>query len=270
MARATFSFISPEFNKDETNTMQLLICVGSFSFSYLIAKEKQILLIEKYNVPVTEDNLAQIFDEHYWLQNQYQKVVVAHLSQYATVVPNHLFKYNAKEVLDLMYDEDVDSIKTFNDYCATQQVQIIYRTSNEIVRKMIRSFPNNDSYHLQTLLINGLKNNNVQRIVVAVIDHTFTIQISNGAQLLLSKTIVCDSNQSFLYNLLAFCKMYNCNTDQVQLSFVGWVTEDANLFIDTKKYFAHVDLIKDNSLFWNNELIESQYVALFNFLYLAK
>ncbi len=270
MPKPTYSFIDTVFEETLYAECDLLIVIGSFSYSYAIVRNEQIIVLEKFSITTNTESLLHVYDERSWLTKDFNRVVVAHITSTSTVVPTTHYNSNAKEILELLYDQDAEAIKAYCDDCNDNTLKVIYRTHNDIVRKMIGQYATADVYHLQTVMINQTQNLAESTLTLMAIDHTYVLQLHTAEKLMLSKTIVCDSNQSFLYNILAFCKMYQIDTNQVKVELGGWLMEQSPFYDEVQKYFSSVQLAKNTNLFWNENFIEPQYAVLYGYLYNAK
>jgi hypothetical protein len=263
----TYSYIAAEYISNNTSNYKLLICISSLSFSYMVVHNNEILVLEQFNIDVNKSSLNELMENNSFITKTYETVNIAYVSPYSTLIPKEYNNDSAQQALDILYDEDIEFRKVFNDYSKPYGLYVYYKVANDIVRTMISQYPLANSFNIQTLMLDQLIPIANQTVQVCVIGFTYVIQLFNDSKLQLSKTFICDSNQTFLYHILAFCKMYQLNPEEVSFEFLGWINEDSVLFELVKKYFVHVSVLKNNNLTWQNtDFIAPQYAVLYQLL----
>lgn len=237
-------------NKLTNQQLSIQIGLNGLSFCILdvsthtIAALKTVAFERKTNPLELLDRLKELFSKEPLLQNDFENVTLIHNNELSTLVPKPLFnedvladylKFNSKILKTdfISYDEVLlgDSICVYVPYVNINNY--IYEKFGEFTFK-----------HISTVLIESIlqleKNSEATKLYVHVNPTHFELIVIDKSKLIYYNTFEYVTKEDFIYYILFTAEQLNLNPEVFQLTFIGEIDKESNLYKIAYKYIRNV------------------------------
>ena len=249
--------------KTQHKNLSIQFSLDGFSFCITDIPSEKIIHFTEYTF---EEKLATpelllekvetIFTSDTSLQQDFDTVEVIHQNNLATLVPSKYFDENAlKSYLDF-------NIKTLaTDFIAhdglqqtdTKNVYVPYVNVNNY---LFQNFGEFEYKHHATVLIDKLllfsKEKKATHFFANVSNSQLDIVVVKNEQLALYNTFTFNTKEDFIYYILFVAEQLGLNPDEFQLTFLGDIEENSEIYKITYAYVRNIDFIKTTSTFFSS------------------
>ena len=249
----------------QTSIKKLSIQFSLDGFSFCIENDSdQIYHFSSYtfdkkvHTPVALlEKIKEVFIEDTQLQQDFNSVLVIHQNNLATLVPNMVFdEKNLKKYLSLTIKTLVNDFITF-DHIESIVAKNVYVPYININNYLFQNFGEFEYKHHSSILIEKLLNYSkkleTKTMYVHVSENNFDIVVCDGNQLLLSNSFTFETKEDFIYYILFTAEQLALNPNVFQLTFLGDIEKDSEIYTITYNYVRNISFIKNETSFLQNE-----------------
>lgn len=248
--------------------LSLQVHLNGFTFCVFDTLDNKILSVKE--VDFTTFPKAKIVEDYYWksfvdnpeLKDLYDEILVLHDSNLDTFVPKALFdeRYLGNY---LQYNTKVFTTDFFAfDIISNYEMHHVYIPFANINNFLIDQFATFNYKHASSILVSKLldysKNVEEKKIFVHFSVNKFEIVIVQNQKLLLFNSFDFVTNEDFIYYLLFTTEQLNLNPEQFNISLLGEISEESELFQIAYKYIRNVTLFNISDLQKNNDFSNAQ------------
>ncbi len=236
-----FSFCITDLTTNDVNLF------SEYIFEKTIASPE--LLLEK---------IMYIFANDKDLQQDFKSVSAIHQNNLATIVPNDFFDRN-NLVPYLKY-----SVKTLAtdfityDKLSSINANTVYIPYVNINNYLFQNFGEFEYMHHASVLINKLitkiKNSSTKTgFFVNVAPNLMDIIIIENDKLSMYNSFSYSCKEDFIYYILFTAEQLQMNPEEFQLTFLGKIESDSDLYKITYNYIRNINFIKSSTCFFNED-----------------
>lgn len=217
------------------------VALGDYLFKEKTARTPQNLLT----------NIADVFDANQYLKNRFNSVIVSHINDLSSLVPQPLF------------DEDKLSgyiefnNKTFkHDYFVYDELENhdmvnVYIPYVNVNNFFIDQFGGFEYKHFSTILVETLFNiykySLTPQMFVNVCHSHFEIVVVSDKKLQLYNTFKYATKEDFIYYILFTAEQLKMNPEKFELKLLGNIEKDDELYDIAYKYVRNISLLENRS-----------------------
>ncbi|MFD0993645.1 DUF3822 family protein [Tenacibaculum geojense] len=247
----------------DTKQLSIQFSLDGFSFCIQDVATKEIVSFTEYGfeTPVStpellQDEIATIFEQDKELQQDFKKVKALHQNDLYTLVPNDYFdKKHLKTYLDFNIKTLTNDHITF-DRIPTYEVRNVYVPFVNINNYLFQNFGEFEYYHHASVLIPNLlkysENNTKTNFFVNVSNFSLDIVVIDSKKLLLANTFNYQTKEDFIYYILFVAEQLQLDPNEFQLTFIGAIEKESELYNIVYNYVRNVDFIQPSSTFLKN------------------
>ena len=186
--------------------------------------------------------VAEIFNQHSYLDEPYYKVLAGYDYPQSTLVPLPLYKKeDCGSLLSTLYGVNGSSA-IISEPVMGWDLYNVYAVPKEMHEWMNKKFSSGNYWHQYTIAIRGKEaRDNSGLLQVDLRPDDFTIIAFAGGKLLLAQTFIYSTPEDILYYLLKVCQENNLSQEQVLLSLSGLIEKQSVLYKELYQYFIHVE-----------------------------
>lgn len=228
-------------------TMKELNVFSEYVFEKTIASPE--LLLEK---------IMYIFSNDKDLQQDFKTVSAIHQNNLATIVPNDFFDRN-NLVPYLKY-----TIKTLAtdfityDNLSSINANTVYIPYVNINNYLFQNFGEFEYKHHASVLIDKLsatvKNSSIKTsFFVNVAPNLMDLVVIENEKLILYNSFSYSCKEDFIYYILFTAEQLEMNPEEFQLTFLGKIETDSELYKIAYTYIRNINFIKSSTCFFNED-----------------
>jgi len=237
--------------------LSILINLDGFSFCIYALPKKQPIVFQRFKFKekaTTPERLLNkieyIFSENEFLKESFNKVTVVHQNELATLVPTVLFdennlKHYLKNSVKVLPMDFISFEK--NDTLDATTVYIPFVNVNNFLLNHYGSF---EYYHCFSKLTELLKNEDLNstkdKIYVHVNKNNFELLAFKSNQLKVINRFEFKTPEDFIYYILFVAEQYDFDTEDVQLTLLGDIIKESDLFDILFKYVRNIEFWTTN------------------------
>lgn len=238
--------------------LSLRVSLKGFSFCVRDTFENKVLAIQHVDFSSMSKSLS--VEEFYelafldfpQLADSYDEVVVLHHNSLSTFVPKGLFEAEYMGSY-LQYNTKVFETDFFAfDDISNHEINHVYIPYVNINNFLIDQFTVFDYRHSSSVLVSKLldlsKNIDEKQLFVHIDDETFQVIVVQNQKLLLFNSFDYTTKEDFIYYILFVAEQLNLNPESIQVSLLGDISEESELFQIAFKYIRDVKLFDVSSL----------------------
>ncbi|MBS9774802.1 MAG: DUF3822 family protein [Tenacibaculum sp.] len=249
--------------KSQEKKLSIQFSLDGFSFCITDIHTKSILVFTEYefDVIVTTpelllEKIKQIFHENKELQQDFKEVIVIHQNYLSTIVPDEYFD---EEKLKTYLDYTIKTLP--NDYIVfdginTIKANNVYIPFVNVNNYLFQNFGEFEFKHHSTVLIEKLmeytKNDEKEHFFVNVSKKNIDIVVTKNNELILYNSFLYNTKEDFIYYILFVAEQLEINFKELQLTFLGSIKKNNELYNMAYKYVKHISFIQSNSDFFAN------------------
>ena len=238
-------------NKLTNQELSIQLSLSGLSFCILqrdtntISALKEVSFEKKLNPIEVQDQLEHLFSTEQILQDPFSKVYLIHENEISSLVPKPLFqdhcladylKFNTKILKsDFITFDTIEINDSINVY-------VPYVNINNFIYDKFGAFT---FKHFSTILIQQIllieKHTETPKVYAHISSNHFEIVIIEKGKLILYNTFEYTTKEDFIYYILFTAEQLNLNPETLNLTFIGDVVKDDDLYNITYKYIRHVD-----------------------------
>ena len=248
----------------EIKNLQLSIqfSLDGFSFSINSLSLEKTLFFSKYTFNSSLQSpekllkeITSIFETDTNLQQDFEKVVVFHQNNLATIVPNEYFNENSlKDYLnftiktlatDFISYDGIDDIEAKNVY-------IPYVNINNY---LFQNFGEFEYKHHASELIEKLitKNSGEEKQVFINVSKTsFDVVVLQQKNLILYNNFTYKTKEDFIYYVLFIAEQLALHTEQTNFFLLGDINENDDLYKIAYTYIRNISFLESKNTIFNN------------------
>jgi len=206
-----------------------------------------------YNVEMACNELANIVNEEKLLQQVFRTVSLSIVTPKFTLVPSALFDQNKRENylnFNSQWNESEEEISS--NYLKNLQIYNVFALPNVVKNTTLKLFPNAKIYHQGVPLLESVvaryKNQENEKVIVHVQASHLEIIVLEGKKLIFFNTFNYKTSEDFIYYILFTCEQLKLNPEELHLTLIGEIKQDASLYVILNKYIRniHFGLRPDN------------------------
>lgn len=230
--------------KHKTQDYDLSIQLGLNGFSFCIKHKIEVLAIQSYNEPLNE--LIDTIKNHNWLNQKYKSININLVTNKHTLIPSSLFDINNQEDYLKFNNHNCEKNESLFDklkQIPAHQLYAISHAEKDIIQTF---FPKAQIKHFGSTLIDILSTyeRSAQQVFISVKTNVMSILVMNKKGLLLFNTFQYQSAEDFIYYILFVLEQLNFNPNTLDLSFLGEIYPESELYKLTYKYIRNIKFIK--------------------------
>jgi len=196
------------------------------------------------NPELLAEKLETLFKNNKQLQEDFHKVEAIHNSSLSTLVPNEYFN---EDSLKSYLDFNIKTLKS--DFIAfdelkkipAKNVYVPYVNLNNFLFQHFGSF---EYRHHSTILIDKLlsySNNKDFSFFVLVGNQQLEITVIKNNNLIYYNSFEFNTKEDFIYYILFTAEQLKLNPDKFELSFLGDITKDSELYNIAYQYIRNIE-----------------------------
>ena len=240
-----------KINKLTNQELSIQLSLSGLSFCILqrdtntISTLKQVSFEKRLNPLELQDQLEHLFNSETALQDSFEKVYLIHENELSSLVPKPLFqedcladylKFNSKILKsDFITFDSIEINDSVNVY-------VPYVNINNFIYEKFGAFT---FKHFSTILIQQIllieKNTESLKVYAHINSNHFEIIIVKKGKLILYNTFDFITKEDFIYYLLFTAEQLKLNPETLNLTFIGDIIKDDDLYNIAYKYVRHVD-----------------------------
>ncbi|MBV1888005.1 MAG: DUF3822 family protein [Urechidicola sp.] len=245
---------------NDNKHLSILLRSNGFSFCILDKDTNTFSIVEtisfndKNSTPQKQLELLDIsFKKYELLSQKFGSINVTHSNNLSTLVPKPFFnKENLKDYLK--YNLKVLS----NDFVAHDSISNadiinVYIPFVHYNNYLFESFGSFNYHHSSTVLIEMIlshfKNSDKTHFFVNVEDDLFQIVILKNKKIEFFNTFNYKTKEDFIYYILFATEQLQLNPEELQLTFLGDIEKESQLFNITFKYVRNIDFYSKKNKF---------------------
>jgi hypothetical protein len=231
----------------------MTLLVGADSLYYMVNDAQlNVLVLRSYHFDFRRDHilrnsLHELFMEDELLRETYRTCKIAISSPHFTLVPEKM--YDPRE--HKTYMNNLTSLSAHerlqSDALKQVQMQNVYVVDNEVINLLSNYFPNQQTFHSLSALIQGY-----QRIAEMQVGHQVFVNLRDGVaqlfffegrNLIFTNTFSFRTPQDALYYVLMTYEQFKLNPEQTPLGISGSLTQDGEIYRLFYRYIRHVNFV---------------------------
>lgn len=235
---------------------KLTLLVAPEGFSYAVTDTLTGRITQVRTIDFSQMSKTESAEDHYWkafvdnfdLTRDYDQVTVIHDNNLNTFVPKALFdedylgsylQYNTKVFETDFFDYDDLTPHEMNN------VYVPFVNLNNFLIDHYGPFTykNANSILVQKLLERS-RNNDQRQIFAHIAAKHFELVVVQNQKLILFNSFQYSTREDFLYYLLFTAEQLNLNPENVQVTMLGDVTENSDLYRAAYDYVRNVSLLE--------------------------
>lgn len=249
--------------------LSIQISLNGLSFYILNTKESAIVKIEHivFDKKVTPfellDAIKHTFNTKEWLNEDFDNVLVIHVNELATLVPEPLFNEDAiADYLKLNTKILKTDFITFDTISVNETINVYvpYVNVNNYIYERFGDFTYK---HYSTILIEEIlaqeKNASGNKMYIHVNATHFEIIVIKEGTLALYNTFEYHTTQDFIYYVLFTAEQLNLNPEVIETVLLGSITDDDALYSILYKYVRHISFGSRKDNFSTNNQIKNDH-----------
>ena len=256
--------------------LSIQFSLDGFSFCITDAISKKNILFTNYvfkntvSTPeVLLDKIINIFATDTDLQQDFTSVIAIHQNNLATLVPTTYFdRNNLAPYLKYTVKTLLTDFITY-DCLLNNTVNTVYIPYVNINNYLFQNFGEFEYKHHSTVLIEKLvhfsKENSEAQFFVHVSKNHLDIIVCKNDSLLFYNTFTYTTKEDFIYYILFTAEQLQLNPDVFQLTFIGDIEKDSDLYKITYTYVRNINFMNPISNFFADDTTfsnHSNYILL--------
>ena len=147
--------------------------------------------------------------------------------------------YNEDLVADQLrlFFGDIQNKQFFTDKVEDKQVKIIYGIEETLPKFLSSKFPQAESLHLASGLLQS-KENEFEGLQIVCFQNRFLVKLIQDQQLLFMQQMEFKTAEDVCYHLLNICKQSEVKDPEINIS--GMIESNSPLLVEIEKYFSRV------------------------------
>ena len=244
----------------EIKNLQLSIQFSLDGFSFCIHTSKQTLLFSNYpfdKKKQTPEKLLKeitfIFETDTNLQQDFEKVLVIHQNNLATVVPNEYFnENNLKDYLNFTIKTLATDFISYDsiDLIEAKNVYVPYININNYLFQNFGEFEY--KHHASELIEKLIEVNTIEtkQVYINVAKTSFDIVVLEQKQLILYNSFTYNTKEDFIYYILFVAEQLTLDTETINFFLMGSINKEDELYQITYNYIRNISFLQsDNAIF---------------------
>ncbi len=264
------SFVSPDFDENNTRNYRLSIGLSLDGFSFLVQEDdEKILMLNtvRFNPEAETEEVAvalgKFLDEYTWIkQLMKRKVALADTGRF-TLIPFSLYE-DAKRKLYLNLNHPVnddDVIKT--DMLNEHHSYLVYAVNKKLYEAVNMTVPGLYWFHYASKLVNCTGRNTQPCVYADVRDQRFYVLAFSGSRLKFCNEFRFRGKEDFAYFVLLTYKQLKLNPDIVPLRISGLMDKNSDIDRLLHRYVRNIDYGDDTIIYQDKEDDNEFYVYHF-------
>lgn len=197
-----------------------------------------------YSFELVNELLDELLKKSKIIKHKYKRMICILVNDSATIVPKAIYEDDKKK-LYLKFNTSVND----DDLILTDELKSLDGKNifsiNIAIQAKLNSLNNNIQYHhSSTILIETLlkqnKNKTGKKLIVHMQLSHFQIIVIEDKNLLFYNTFNHHSAEDFIYYLLFVCEQLQLNPENIELTFIGEIEKNSNIYSITQKYIRHI------------------------------
>ncbi len=239
----------------QNKNLSIQFSLDGFSFCISNSDSKETVLFSEYifeaSLPSPEfllDKIISIFATDKDLQQDFKSVFAIHQNNLATLVPNEYFDRSCLEsylkfTVKTLFTDFItyDSLKTI-------EANTVYIPYVNINNYLFQNFGEFEYKHHSTILIDKLlnysKEDSEKQFFVYVFPNQLDIVVCQQGNLILHNSFSYATKEDFLYYILFVAEQLQMDPDKFQLTFLGNIEEESDLYTITYNYVRNIHFLK--------------------------
>jgi hypothetical protein len=199
------------------------------------------------------DQVLKCFESEKILQKAFDTVNVIHENELSALVPQSLF--NEEHLADyLKFNSKILSTDYFSyDQMTAHDCVNVYVPFMNINNHLYERFGEFEFRHFSTILIEAIlaleKHSKIPKMYVNVSDLHFEIIVVEHNKLVLYNTYEYLTKEDFIYYILFTAEQLHLNPEEFQLTLIGYITLNDDLFEMAYKYVRHIEILDPKSAY---------------------
>lgn len=242
-------------------SLSIQFSLDGFSFCISNSDTNETILFTKYSfsssITTPElllDELIHVFKNDKDLQQDFTSVFAIHQNSLATLVPNALFdRNNLAPYLKYTVKTLQTDFITY-DLHNTEEINTVYIPYVNINNYLFQNFGEFEYKHHSTVLIEKLtsysKKSAEQEFFVNVAPNDIDIVICKEGSLLFYNSYPYGTKEDFIYYILFTAEQLAMNPDEFQLTFMGDIEKESDLYKITYTYVRNINFINTTHNFF--------------------
>ncbi len=247
-------------SRSEEYKLSILLSQNGFSFTLFHPESNFYSGLSSYDYRGSKktgnycDSLRELAESDEYLPLKYSGVSVLFESSKNTLIPYPLYDKNDKESFSKFNFETNKNEAILTDNLPNLEAYNIFALPKEIYQVLIDLFPDckihsHTSSLIESTLINYKNLPVKKRAFVNVRKDSTDIIISEGNKLLFQNSFPYHSMEDFIYYILLVLEQLKINPEEIDLSLMGAIEKDSQLFEIAYKYIRNVRFEKLNDSF---------------------
>jgi hypothetical protein len=236
---------------ENTSRYDLLLFIGETNCSFCFYDDVQRAIVGLCDLMVEAEEkdsphviLKAAIETEPILTSRFRNYKVAVQSRKNTLVPNELFEPKSlHEYFDWVTELEEKEI-LFYDPVKNLEANNIYSVHKKLYKKLNDIFPNPEIFSLNSVLLHNLLRENKgtrNKKMFAYKEHTLLhlFYIENG-KLIFSNSFTIETEEDFVYYILAVCEQLHINTGLLQLVLMGNIEPKDSFHELLTNYLEHI------------------------------
>lgn len=246
--KINFEVIEDQFVRQISPQNELSILLGVDSLSYMITNpQRQVLLLRDVQLTNGQTQYAEALAQDEYLHAAYQKVSVAAVSPFFTLVPNRLYNEAEKrtylqEITNLSYDKDIRA-----DDLNAAQAKVVYALQQSLTGILQKQLMSAQLYHAITPYLAGLlQRTNMPATPVfylQVYPNWLTAVLLEGKNLLFVNTFNYQDAKDFLYYILLVLDQFKLTPEVTPTFVTGQLIEQSEIYPLLRRYIRTLQFL---------------------------
>ncbi|WP_299162384.1 DUF3822 family protein [uncultured Tenacibaculum sp.] len=243
--------------------LSIQFSLDGFSFCIFNSETKEPILFTQYifDTPLTSpevllNEIINIFAIDKDLQQDFISISAIHQNNLSTLVPN---KYFDRNNLDSYLKYTVKTLSTdliTYDSLEKMDAHTVYIPYVNINNYLFQNFGEFEFKHHSTVLIDKLlsysEKNPKQLFFVHVSINQIDIIVFEQGTLKLHNSFSFQTKEDFIYYILFTAEQLEMDPNKFQLTFIGDIEKESELYDITYNYVRNINFINSNSSFFTN------------------
>lgn len=210
--------------------------------------QRQILLLRDYQFSNGQNELNDTIAQDEYLQAAYQKIKIAALSPYFTLVPERLYNPSEKrtylqEIAPLSYDKDIRV-----DELRAVQARTVYALPQALTSTLQKQLAGGQLYHAVSAFLAGLmlltpSTTSTPTLYFQVYPGWLIAAILEGKSLLFVNSFNYQNAKDFLYYALLVLDQYKLSAEDTPIYISGQLIEQSEIYPLLRRYLRKLQFI---------------------------
>lgn len=232
--------------------MSIQVCLNGLSFCVLNTTSRNIEWYFKKNFPKNYnpvkilEEIESIYNQHKELENEFKEVVVLFSNDLYALVPRDYFvedeasnylKFNTK-----ILKTDVVSF----DELQAAPINCVYIPYINITNYFFDKYGEYEYRHSISQFLDAVLHLQSQRedcIYINVYENYYDLVVLKNNKFVLSNTFQYETVDDFIYYILFTAEQLKLDREQLNLYFVGYISQESDYFQITYKYIKNIELL---------------------------